>query len=361
MRCEGDNEDINICAIRAPVHYPPPINNMRSIIKSTVTTAIKCNPLSFAAGIRSISAVSSFQKKFYDKTQLKHRVPSAPLINSLFQRFISTSSPPFSNSLSASPEASVDSSIGISSQVITLAGPDRVGIVADLSQAMTKIGANIEESRMTILGADFAILLRITIGANITAGMVQAQLQKIFHNFLVTARSTNMIHSISTPVRIRNILLEGPDQPSIVSKLTSLFVKHNISVRDLDTDTSSAAFAGYKIFTLKTVVAIPTSVDIDRFYEDLTEFENNNGVEIEVSEPGADQQHDHGNGQLYQDEVDQDENDEFDEEEEEEYPEPVPQKKGGKQHQTQQQHQHQNQKGQKGVRLIDEVPAPKRR
>src|SRR4051812_23996800 len=50
------------------------------------------------------------------------------------------------------------------SVVITASGPDRPGIVHDLTKLLTTAGANVEESRMSILGNDFAILLRVTVG-----------------------------------------------------------------------------------------------------------------------------------------------------------------------------------------------------
>lgn len=62
------------------------------------------------------------------------------------------------------------------------------------------------------------------------------------------------------PTTILEMHVEGPDQPGIVKNLTAILREHDISVRDLYTDTHSAPFAGYPIFSTKAIVAVPQGV-----------------------------------------------------------------------------------------------------
>ena len=48
--------------------------------------------------------------------------------------------------------------------VITVVGPDSIGIVETIAGAVADLGANIEESRATILGGDFAVIMLVEIG-----------------------------------------------------------------------------------------------------------------------------------------------------------------------------------------------------
>ena len=145
--------------------------------------------------------------------------------------------------------------------VLTAAGPDRPGIVHDVCATLSaQAQANIEESRMTILGNDFAIILRITVPETQTAAGIAQMLTKAFPDFVVSGRATTTHPIFTSPVRIFSVAVEGPDQPGIVQILTNLFLEHKGSIRDLDTDTSNAPFAGYKIFSLKSVVALPINV-----------------------------------------------------------------------------------------------------
>ena len=43
--------------------------------------------------------------------------------------------------------------------VFTLSGPDRVGIVEEVTRVMVDVGANVETSRMARLGGEFAIIM----------------------------------------------------------------------------------------------------------------------------------------------------------------------------------------------------------
>ena len=46
--------------------------------------------------------------------------------------------------------------------VISAVGSDRTGVVQDLSKVILSCGGNIEESRMTTLGSEFAMLLLVS-------------------------------------------------------------------------------------------------------------------------------------------------------------------------------------------------------
>ena len=46
--------------------------------------------------------------------------------------------------------------------VISAVGSDRTGVVQDLTKVILACGGNIEESRMTTLGAEFAMLLLVS-------------------------------------------------------------------------------------------------------------------------------------------------------------------------------------------------------
>jgi glycine cleavage system regulatory protein len=116
---------------------------------------------------------------------------------------------------------------------------------------------------MSMLGNDFAILLRVTTPDELDAAKLKELLQADFGEFAIGVRATPASPSnFNAPVRILSIAVEGPDQPGIVQTITKIFVDLKGSVRDLDTDSSNAPFAGYKIFQLKCVVAFP--IDVSR-------------------------------------------------------------------------------------------------
>ena len=50
--------------------------------------------------------------------------------------------------------------------IISAIGVDRPGIVSQLSGIITSHGGNVEESRMTRLGSDFAIIMLVSVTAD---------------------------------------------------------------------------------------------------------------------------------------------------------------------------------------------------
>lgn len=169
------------------------------------------------------------------------------------------------------------------SVVLTAAGPDRPGIVNEL--AKTLHDGNIEESRMTILGTDFALIVLVTIPQTITAAALRDRVAAKFSDFAVSARDTSTEQDVSLPGRVWQLLLEGPDQPGVISELTKVLVDHGANIRDLEMDTASAPFAGYKMFHLKAIINTPKQTNLESLETALTQFEQDWGVDLSLDDP----------------------------------------------------------------------------
>ncbi len=46
--------------------------------------------------------------------------------------------------------------------VLSALGPDRPGLVAEITEYLTKRGANVEDSRMAVLGGEFGVLVLVS-------------------------------------------------------------------------------------------------------------------------------------------------------------------------------------------------------
>jgi len=60
--------------------------------------------------------------------------------------------------------------------VVTAVGVDRRGIVAALAGVLTDLGCNLEDSTMSLLGGNFAVLLMVALPDGVDAGGVEAGL-----------------------------------------------------------------------------------------------------------------------------------------------------------------------------------------
>ena len=144
---------------------------------------------------------------------------------------------------------------------------------------------------MTVLGGDFAVILRITAPASVSVDRITSSLSKLFPSFLVAARPTSHSPPLPSPSHILTISIEGPDQPGVVAAFTAALTSAHptLSIRDLDTDTSSAPFAGYKVFSLRCVVAVSGEVGRDGVRDKLVEFEDKWGFDVVIEEDGMEQ------------------------------------------------------------------------
>ena len=160
------------------------------------------------------------------------------------------------------------------SQLIVLSaiGPDQAGVVESISKAILDCGGNIEESRMTTLGAEFAVLLLIS-GNWHTAAKLEKALDKLApaHQLQVTIKKTenHPARNDCIPYGIDVICL---DQPGIVFKLSQFFATRKIEVCDLTTRSYAAPHTGAPMFSVQMTVSIPASAGIAQLRDDFHEI-----------------------------------------------------------------------------------------
>jgi glycine cleavage system transcriptional repressor len=156
--------------------------------------------------------------------------------------------------------------------VISALGHDRPGIVRNLTRPLTEAGANILDSRMTILGGEFAILMMLQ-GSWDTIAKIESQLPAIGQKLDLTIqarRTDSQRQDESTlPYAVNVVSL---DHPGIVNHLAEFFSNRNINIQDLYTDSYRAAHTGTPMFTATMTVNIPSSVSIARLREEFLDL-----------------------------------------------------------------------------------------
>ena len=73
----------------------------------------------------------------------------------------------------------------MNSLIISAVGSDRSGIVSEISGIITSHGGNVEESRMSCLGSDFAIIMLVSITPDLVESLEMA-LQSINELTIIT-------------------------------------------------------------------------------------------------------------------------------------------------------------------------------
>ena len=156
--------------------------------------------------------------------------------------------------------------------VISAQGKDRPGIVNTLSKAAVDNGCNITNSRMAVLGGEFALILLINGSEEAVAAMKQRlpALEEELQLSITAKPTTPRIAAQRwIPYRVEVVAM---DHPGIVHPITEFFSKQKINIEELETETYAAPHTGATMFSLLMTVAVPTSVSTSQLRETFIEF-----------------------------------------------------------------------------------------
>jgi glycine cleavage system transcriptional repressor len=154
---------------------------------------------------------------------------------------------------------------------VTAIGPDRAGLIRDLSQAVTGSGGSIRESRMIALGSEFAVLMLVA-GNWHTVNKIRDRLAQLQRDagLTVTIRDTEPRQmEPSAPYSIDVVAL---DQEGIVLRLSSFFANRNLEIAEMNTRRYNAPHTGAPMFSVQMTINVPASVHVASLREEFLDF-----------------------------------------------------------------------------------------
>lgn len=165
--------------------------------------------------------------------------------------------------------------------VIATVAEDRPGLVSELSAIVHGLDLNIEDSRMTVLGGEFAVLMSVAGEDTALAGL-EAQLasQAAAGGFAYLFRRTG--DRAEAPGERLVITVEAMDHPGIVRGVTAFFSDRGVNIRELSTDTQRAAHTGAPVFNIKMEIEVPAGDEIDPLREAFQAFCEREDLDAEL-------------------------------------------------------------------------------
>ncbi len=156
--------------------------------------------------------------------------------------------------------------------VITALGQDRPGIVRELASAVTETGCNIEDSRMSVLGGEFAVILMVAGRwnelAKLEAGLPNTAKRIGLEVHLRRTEATQGGEQL-LPYRVEVVAL---DHPGIVAELANFFATREINIRDMNTASYAAAHTGTPMFSVQMSVDVPAGLHIASLRDEFMDF-----------------------------------------------------------------------------------------
>ena len=133
-------------------------------------------------------------------------------------------------------------------------------------------GGNIEESRMTTLGAEFAVLMLVS-GNWHTLDRLEKGLEKLSGDdnltFAIRKTGERRIRDDCMPYHVDVVSL---DQQGIVFGLANFFASRDIEIADVATRRYAAAHTGAPMFAVQMAVNVPATVHIAQLREEFMEM-----------------------------------------------------------------------------------------
>ena len=167
--------------------------------------------------------------------------------------------------------------------VISALAEDRPGIVDELSNVLYQHSLNIEDSRMTVLGGEFAILLLVS-GEPSAIDAFQTQVndieQKLQMRMLIKVTTESSVIENAIPYAVEVAAL---DNPGIVNNIASFFSARNINIVELHTESYSAPHTGSPMFALHMTIGIAADTNIAQLREAFTDVCDELNLDAELT------------------------------------------------------------------------------
>lgn len=168
--------------------------------------------------------------------------------------------------------------------VLTVTGPDRTGIVEDVTQVLLEAHGNVGTSRMARLGGEFAILMLVTLPCGEAAGLERRFKDLAAQGYHVTSTQTHGAgDSARTGWAGYRIELVGADHEGIVHQIARDLAERDINIETMETGTSEAAVSGATLFNMNAVVMVPPEVDTAEWLSDLSASADEANVDVTVT------------------------------------------------------------------------------
>ena len=171
--------------------------------------------------------------------------------------------------------------------VIFAVGRDRPGIVAGVSRVLYQLGCNIEDSSMTILKNQFAMILIVEPGAGVDRDSLQERLKEVGRELglkiTVNEVEDEELDTSKWDQAQRCILtVFGADKIGIVYKVSNIIAERGINIANVKTKVIKREEGN--IYAMILEIDVPPTTDMDEFKGALQKTAKELEVDINLRE-----------------------------------------------------------------------------
>jgi glycine cleavage system transcriptional repressor len=168
--------------------------------------------------------------------------------------------------------------------VLSGLGPDRPGLVAEITAYLTERGANVEDSRMAVLGGEFGVLVLVSGAPDEVAAIERdrAALSEKTGLELLLRRTRNPEdhrRAASVPCLVT---VEALDHEGIVRAVSRALHGAGVNIISLETSSYQAPDTGSPLFRLEARVDLPPEISVSTLRKAMDVVAEEENLDIEV-------------------------------------------------------------------------------
>jgi glycine cleavage system transcriptional repressor len=170
---------------------------------------------------------------------------------------------------------------------VTAIGRDRPGIVAGMTAALLEMNGNVDDSQMSILHGQFAVMLIVSVPDDASIDELSARLEETGQEFGLAAITVSPVETLERGPQATHVLtVYGADQPGIVHGVAELLAARGVNITDLRTRRTGTE--DKPVYTLMMELAVPDG-DPERMdaADALTRYGLDHDVEVILAELDA--------------------------------------------------------------------------
>jgi glycine cleavage system regulatory protein len=168
--------------------------------------------------------------------------------------------------------------------VLTVIGNDKSGLVDALAEPIAAHGGSWDRSHMARVAGQFAGLVVVSVPADRVAGLTASfdalNAQGLLDVQVAIASTTDEEADAS----LMSLHLVGQDRPGIIREISAALASRDVSILELETDTTSAPMSGEPLFEARATLRIPPGLDQDDLRDTLEDIANEMMVDLEFGE-----------------------------------------------------------------------------
>ncbi len=174
--------------------------------------------------------------------------------------------------------------------IITAVGPDRPGLVDQISGRLLDAGANIADSRMINLAGQFALMMLARLpdeaapdgqGPEGQTSDVQALVAQLaqagtslgltISTVVVQARKDDPATGAGKALELR-LRVFGMDKPGIVHRISNWLHEHQVNIEEMQTHLQAGSYTGTPQFTMDLRMSVPESIQVSQLRTQLAQL-----------------------------------------------------------------------------------------